>query len=326
MSALQQIRQFVALLRQEFDQQIAQLPVLGRLFASKWNIIYCDKPSGFSLLTKDGAKRIPQQVEAVKIKGRNCLRLAPNIGQLRTVRLPNAALSDPTSAIRLSLDTLSPIAPDDTAFAVQSVSEIEGSVMFDCVIALTSKSRLGELLQSGQELGLQFAAIDVTDSDQSMNDPIIDLATGQRATTAMSPSGVLAVICAVLLSSALLLNFWVVGKLNPEQEALRAQVSPSDFSMARLQRTERQKRLSITETWSAVSTALPDSAWAESLLIDKQQLRLAGHARNAAELVGALEANPALSDVGLAAASIQETEGEESFDLQATIQASGGVQ
>ncbi len=325
MSALQQIRHLLSQLRRAFDQQIAQLPVLGSLFSSSWNIIVCDRNDGYLLVTRQGTKQIPQQIAPDHIKGRNCLRLGAGIGQLRSIRLPNAALNDPTSAVRLSLDTLSPLAPEETAFAVQSTTPIEGTDMFEAQIALTSKSKMEELLRNGQSLGLKFAAIDVGNPQVLDTDPVIDLVSGQAATARISPSGVLTLTCAALLIMALAFNFWAVWKLGPEQKRLSEQVSPAEFNLANLQKTERLQRFTITEIWSAVSKALPDSAWAESLVIDKQQLRLAGHASNAAELVGFLEASPVLSDVALAAASVQESDGSESFDLQASILAPAGA-
>lgn len=323
MNAVQQLIQTIAKLSRAFDQQVSALPVLGPLFLPKWHLIQSDHNGEFALITKDGLLKIPQQIPAKQIKGRNCLRLVGIQGQLRKIRLPEAAIHDPVSAVRLALDTVSPIAPEDTAFAVQSTTAADDKGMFEAKIALASKRKINQLVQQGADLGIVFAAIDVFDSEQQQfEEPVVNLITGQPTFARFGPTRLLASICGLALALALALNLWATWQLEPKQARLQAQAKPAGFAIASLHKADREQRLSIIETWNAVTIALPDNAWVESMSIDGNQLRLAGHASNAATLINALESSPALSQAGFAAASVQEEGGRESFDIQAIISVS----
>lgn len=321
MSVLKQLVRAITKFSIAFDQQISALPVLGQIFSSKWNIIQGNLNDGFALLNKAGSHNIPSQIALTDIKGKNCLRLTSASGQIRKLRLPAAAAPDPDSAIALSLDTLSPIAPEDTAFAIQSTSDIDSNGDFTVSVALSSKARIKQLTDTISQLGLRISAVDVADPEHLLADPKINLITGRAARTGFGPTRSLSVLCSALLLIAFGLNIWITQQLEPQLEQYRGKNQPAEFASARLQQANWQKRLSISETWSAVTLALPDSAWATSITIDQNQLRLAGSAINAAALVNALESSPALSQVRLAAASIQEDDGRESFDLQANIAA-----
>ncbi|MBL4594970.1 MAG: PilN domain-containing protein [Robiginitomaculum sp.] len=319
MNAKQRIIQLADDLGRAFDQQIAAIPVIGSLFLPKWNIIHTDRNAEFSLMTNAGSQDISPSFSLKDIKGRTCLRLGSGMGQLRSIRLPQAANRDPSSAVALNLDTLSPMDPDDTAFCVQSITPIAASDQINVQVALASKTTLQALLSKAKALGLNIAAIDVADPDNATADPQINLIKGQPARAGLRPSMVLAGFYAVMLTCALALNLWASWQLEPQSEQLARQNQPLGFTNARLQRSDRQARLSVTQTWAVVSEALPDTAWANRFTIDRDKLRLGGHAANAAGLVNRLEASPFLSDVRLAAASVQETDGRESFDVLATI-------
>ncbi len=319
MNAWQQILRSARQLIRAFDQQITQLPGLGSLFVSKWNIIHGDMETGFSVLGKDGTAQHLDLVSAAKIRGQNCLRLGPKNGQIRRVPLPGAAITDPTSAIALNLDALSPLPAADTLFAIQQISPINKQDQIEVELALASKTRVEHILAKAHELGLRISAIDIRDSKHPLRDPVIDLLRGGPTRQKRTPSALLAAVCGIFLVLAAGLHIWAAVKLEPQQAQLTAQTTPAGVSIATQQRTDRAARLSVMEIWDTVTKVLPDDAWAEHLSIDQGQLRLAGHANNAAALINAFEAEPAFSGVRLAAASVQEDDGRESFDLVAII-------
>ena len=168
---------------------------------------------------------------------------------------------------------------------------------------------------------MRLSAIDICDPRQPLADPTINLITGKNADIGFRPTQVWAISCAGLLIIAFALNLWTTAKLEPQLKQYQALSQPAGLSSAMAQQTDWQKRISISKVWNAVTLALPDSAWTQSMTIDKDQLRLSGKAINAAALVNALETSPAISQVRLAAASVQEDDGSESFDLQANISA-----
>ncbi|VAV90545.1 hypothetical protein MNBD_ALPHA06-2221 [hydrothermal vent metagenome] len=323
MSLWQQLVRFADDLGRAFDQQVSNLPGVGPLFSSKWNLVRSDLSGGFTLLRAEGSQQIPGQVAASSITGRTCLRLATGLGQLRDVRLPEAAANDPASAIALMLDTLSPIAPEDIAYCIQAVTPLPETGQINVQVALTSKTRLAEVVAKAKATGLRVDAVDISNAKTLLASPLVDLASGKPARQGMRPAFLLVGLCGLLLSAALVLNGWASWQLEPQSAQLVRQTIPAGFSLAKTQRDERLARLSVTQTWDQVTQSLPDSAWADSLSIDKTTLRLAGHAQNAAALVSALEASSALQEVRLAAASVQEENNQESFDLQATIRAAG---
>ncbi|PHR59683.1 MAG: hypothetical protein COA47_09295 [Robiginitomaculum sp.] len=326
MSATQKIIQAGRNLIRAFDQQIIALPGVGSLFQSRWNIIHGDPIDGFALVTADGLQDIPHRVSTKSITGRVVLRLGASIGQLRSITLPAAAAEDPTAAVQLQMDTLSPFAPNDTAFAIQSITEDMSGKQIEVQIALTSKSRMGDLLAQAKQLGLNIKAVDVTDPEDLLGDPLVDLTIGQAVRPAIGPTTILGICCALMLVASIGLHLWANRQLEPRLAQMTAQTQPINTKTARQQQLARAGRLSVMETWDAITRALPDTAWAETLSIENQQVRLAGHSTNAALLVSQLEASPALFDVRLAAASVQEEMGRESFDLVAQIRARGEAQ
>jgi hypothetical protein len=321
MSALKQLVHAITGFSRAFDQQIAEVPLLGQLFSPKWNIIQGNLNDGFALLSENRLQSIPQQISPKDIKGPNCLRLSTKDGQIRNLQLPAAAAPDPVSAVSLTLDTLSPIAPEDTAFAIQSTTKTTKNSDFSVSIALSSKTRIKQFLDKANEAGLRLSAIDICNPLQPLVNPEINLITGKNADTGFSPTQVWGVSCAGLLIIALALNLWTTTKLEPQLEQYQALNQPAGLSSAMAQQVDWQKRISVSRVWNAVTLALLDSAWAQSMVIDKDQLRLSGKAINAAALVNALESSPVISQVRLAAASVQEDDGSESFDLQAKISA-----
>jgi len=321
MSALKQLTRIMLKLSKSFDQQIAGLPLIGQLFSPKWNIIQSNIDDGFSLLNENGTQNIPNQVAANKIKGKVCLRLTSANGQIRNSRLPAAAASDPISAIALNLDTLSPIPPSDTAFAIQSTSDVDQNGDFTVSVALSSKTKIAQLVEKTAKLGLNVSCIDVANPKHLFDDPTIDLITGKAAKTGVGPTQALGGFCAAILVASFALNIWITQQLEPQLQQYNNQNQSAEFATARLQQADWQKRLSISKSWNVVTMALPDSAWTEAISIDQNQLKLSGKAVNAAALVNSLESSPAVSQVRLAAASIQEDDGRESFDLQAILAA-----
>jgi hypothetical protein len=321
MSVLPTMPRFVRQLMRAFDAQVAAMPGIGGLFTSKWNIIHGDFSDGFALVTEEGVQEIPHRISPKELKGRNCLRLGARIGQIRHLHLPAAAANDPAAAVALNLDSLSPIPAEDTLFALQSVTSSDAAEQINVEVALASRSKVQQLLTQAKQHGLSFAAVDVIEADHLLRDPKIDLLSGEAARAGVSPTRVWMLICAALLLAAAGLHGWANWQLEPQETALRAESRPIGFAIAREQKQARSARLSISQTWAAVTTALPDTAWAEHMTVDGQELRLAGHAENAAALVSQLEESPAFSGVRLAAASVQEEEGRESFDLLATISA-----
>ncbi len=326
MSATQKVMQIGQNLIRAFDQQIMALPSVGPLFQSHWKVIHGDPIDGFALVTADGLQDIPHRVSADTITGRSVLRLGSSIGQLRSITLPSAAAEDPAAAVQLQMDTLSPFAPDDTAFAIQSMDEDQSGKQIVVKIALTSKTRMGELLDQAQQLGLDIKAVDVIDPEDLLSDPLVDLTTGQAIRPAISPSTILGVCCTAVLVASLGLHLWANEQLEPRLAQMTTETRPIDTETARQQQLARANRLSVMETWEAVTRTLPDTAWAETLVIENSQVRLAGHTTNAAALVSQFEASPALFNVRLAAASVQEEQGRESFDLIAQISAGDGGQ
>jgi general secretion pathway protein L len=70
----------------------------------------------------------------------------------------------------------------------------------------------------------------------------------------------------------------------------------------------------------ALSRALPDDAWLDRLEVEQGVVRMAGHAANAARLIGAIEASGHFTQVRFSApTTLAQGESHESFTIMARI-------
>ncbi len=302
--------------KRRFDEAAAELPLIGAWFRPRWRVVIAHGDGRFSQPDKTQGE-ISLSAEQLRQLGREkrlCLRLGSDLGQQRDIVLPLAARHDPAGAIALSAEQYFPFPEDDTAFAVEDGMRPAGEGHGLFRVSFARQSLIQHVLEQARALGLSPRVVDVTGADPLA--PVnIDLLSGGRAGGGNSASQWLLALSGILLAIALANTAWSSLVLAPQAARLREAAQPGITDQALLQKRAKAAAPSVLAIWRAVTHALPDSAYAQYLLYEKGQLRLAGKAADAADLVNLVEAQKLFHDTGFASASIKDAEGRESFDL-----------
>ncbi len=303
-----------------FNQGMADIPGIGGWFRPHWTIIILRRDGSFisagideepNLLSDDDLRQLAQ-------KQRICLRLGEGLGQQKLIALPQAASHDPASAIRLSLEQHFPFPAYDTAFTVHGTEQSARSGQCNFRVSFARRSLLDECLERAAAFGIAPKAIDAL--GQNPVEPVsADLMSGGRAGGGRNASALLLIVCAMLVSVALLLNAWSTFSLAPAAAQFQVNNQPGNTDQALLQKKTKDAAPTTLQIWYAATRALPDNAYAEYLIYEKGQLRLAGKASDAAGLVSAIEAQDIFTGTAFAAASLKEDDGKESFDLTTNV-------
>lgn len=301
------------------DSQMAELPGIGRLFARNWQILTYGPAEGFSLLDEEGVREIAAEYGAGNLTRHTCLRLGPGQGQVRSLSLPRAASGNLREAVRLSLETISPMPVEDTAFAIVDTARSDTGENVIVSVAVASKARLQRMEIRAQEAGVALGCVDVLDPTDSLATPRYDLRSGHSPAQGMRPSILLAALCALMLVGAGLLHGLARFDLQPKWQALAASSSAQAPKASQMQRQARQEQTPFVQVWAEITRLLPDTAFADSLQMQGNVVRISGHADNAAALVPLLGASPMLTNVRFAAASVQGDDGRESFEIEAQV-------
>lgn len=308
------------------DAQMADLPGIGRLFARDWQILSFGAADGFSLFNADGVQDIPSDARAENLSQHTCLRLGPGQGQVRSLQLPRAAAGSLREAVRLSLETISPMPVEDTAFAIVDSTQSPDGEQVVVSVALASKARLARMQARAHEAGIKLGCIDVLDPRDSQASPRYDLRSGLSPANGLRPSALVAGLCVLMLLGAGALQAWAHFDLQPKWQELAAATGAQAPQASQMQKDAWQAQMPFVQAWSTITRLLPDTAWADSLHMQGNVIRISGHAVNSAAIVPLLEASPLLSNVRFVAASVQEDDGKESFEIEALLhpQAEGG--
>lgn len=304
-----------------FDEGVADIPVLGGWFRPNWAILIVHRDGSFSVPDIHGGQTIlnDEQVRQFGRQKRICLRLGDGLGQQSDIVLPNAARHDPTSMIALSMSQYFPFPVNDTAFTVHGQAEPEGANQCRFRVSFCRRSLMEKTRQAVAAYGIAPKAIDALGANASamVN---ADLMSGAKAGGGKSASMLLVGVSVALVAITLSIGAWSMFVLAPQVAGLQDRRLDSGTDQALLQKRAKALAPSVLEIWKAATLALPDDAYAEYLLYEKGQLRIAGKAGNAAMLVSAIESQGMFSGTSFAAASLKEEDGKESFDLVTQVQ------
>lgn len=303
-----------------FNQGMADTPGIGGWFQPDWMIVILHRDGRFMGQGADGELILlsDDDIRNLAHKKRICLRLGNGLSQQRDITLPQAARHNPASAIKLSLEQYFPFPADDTAFTVHGTELTAKTGQCRFRVSFARRSVLEDCLARAAVLGLVPKVVDAL--GENPFEPVsADLLSGDRAGGGRNASKLLLVLCALFLGIALFLNVWSSLSLAPTAAQLQVHLSSEDTDQALLQKKNKDAAPSALEIWRSVTRALPDNAYAEYLIYEKGRLRIAGKASDAAGLVGAMESQAIFTGTAFAAASLEEDDGKESFDLTTAV-------
>ena len=232
------------------------------------------------------------------------LRIASDLGVQVIDRLPKQARDEIVPILTNRLDRLTPWSASSAVFDTVRL-DIAADGMLEAVIAVVPRNiiaRANDLLDSH---GL---AADVTDLEigAPLAAPTHDLGRIERLPKLPRP--VLVAACMIPIAALAIGGFMSLGlteqrtaleRMRDYAAALEDRLADLPELHARIRAIETMQRtldeIQLAQPSSLVvleslSRALPDDAWLDSLTLDKRRLTFSGHARNASELPGLMEA------------------------------------
>ena len=269
-----------------------------------------------------------QRIAAAEI----VLRLAPGEVVQTRLSVPAGAADVLEPIVRNQIERLAPWPADKALFAYAVAASDTASATLDVQLTVAGRSQIERLVAELGDAGFAPGVVDV--GTDTAADPKLNLlaaradAGGSSGRLLLASVGVLcagAVVAGIVVAVMLLQERRELGLLNARLQALQAKAAaelPSQASLRRQAWLAAQKgaQPSMAIALEALSRALPDDAWLNRLEVEQGVARLAGHALNAAALIGQIEASGHFADVKFAApTTLGEEDKRESFTISGRI-------
>lgn len=246
------------------------------------------------------------------------VRLAPQDVLVRRLDLPAAASTNVRQVLAFELDRQTPFTEDQVYFDCVIVSRDAARQRINVELGFAERRVVDAVLALGRAWGLRFDRVAPAEA------PRLNLLRGlgdgadDRRRVRLVP--ILALVSAALLA------VWIGLKLNRLDDA----VAVADAQLAKLRAeallVEKLTRDAATVELQAgflgrspsipklrvlheVTRLLPDDVWLHQFRVIEREIRIAGHAPNAAMLVGALESSPLFQNVRFRAPITKATMG-----------------
>jgi general secretion pathway protein L len=259
------------------------------------------------------------------------LRLQPSEVVQARLSVPAAAGGMLEPILCNQIERLAPWPADKAVFAYEVAATADGGTL-DVALAVAGRSVVEGLVTELDNFGLAPGVVDY--GTDASGEPRMNL-LGERADeNRRSGRQLLSSVGFLCLASLLAAAFGIAGlvhqtreraALEPRLEELRSRSAAELPNQARLRRqawlaAEKLAQPSMAIMLEALSRALPDDAWLNRLEVEQGVVRMAGHAANAAKLVGQIQASGHFADVQFSApTTLTEGESHESFTITARI-------
>ena len=314
--------------KSEVDAAASEAPLLGEVFARRWRILRVE--TGRMTLDdgRGGRAELPDHMDAGTARGEIAalsqagpvvLRFAPALGFRRPARFPASAKAHLDNAVRLALPRLSPLPADDVAWAVDQSSVTETDGRIETQVALVRRDALEHALARAEAIGLTIAAADLEGVSADAA-PEFDLRPGRRRPSA-GRSALKAGLIAAALLFALAGGLWVDQsfRLQPAAEALAPEGAddPRMISAAAHRRAMRAAP-PVSDLLADLSARLPDGAYAQSIEVEGDRVRINLLAWETGSTLQAIEASPEFDNAEFEGAMVrQDGSGRERFTITA---------
>ena len=257
---------------------------------------------------------LPDAVASLPKATKTILRLPPDWLLEREVVLPLAAETDLVGALTLNFDTLTPFSSQEVFWSHTTLRRQASGDLLHVRLSLLPRGRVAALIDMLTASGRAPISAEFVQSGRVIRVMRLAADAGQSAEPwrRMLPVG--AGIAAGILLAALLQPTMALLLRQREVEAQIAAVQPQATQAEALRHSldssrdgqgllasERARIGDVLGMLAVLTTALPDDASLSELSISQHRLTLSGEASGAAQLVLALSANPAVSDVAFTA-------------------------
>jgi general secretion pathway protein L len=255
--------------------------------------------------------------------------LPDDIVLYRELVLPDLLLEDLARAAALEVELNSPFSPSDLVWGMRSAMTADGGRHVR--IALASRKHVAAHLESRQIDGTRVE-VWAGESDPVVFDgyaePGREQASRRRRTGILAALGMLIVLLLVLAATPWYIQRARIFDAQAHHVALEASVAPVVSNREALLRSSAQlaaigqhlhTEADALAVLARLTAVLPDSAHLTRLEVNGAQVRFAGIASNAAQLVETLGGQDVFSNVRTPTAISRTADGRESFTVELTL-------
>ncbi|MEO0819495.1 MAG: PilN domain-containing protein [Pseudomonadota bacterium] len=268
--------------------------------------------------------------------------LGPGSAIETTVDLPVAALSNLGEVIAFEMDRLTPFRAEDVFFDHAVLGTDEAMERLSVRLLVARRADVMAAVETCRALGLRPSAVS---GDEAGGDgaraPMNLLPEAERARTSQvlpRLTAAMALLCALTFLSAVVTDLgWRERSLAQSEDRLaeltRLAGSAAEQERARVRLADlathvqalRRARPGTVGVLDALSAALPDAHWLQSLTIEGDAIAIRGVSRDASVLLGLIEASPAFHAARFAAPVQRDNAaGTERFSIAARLTAATG--
>lgn len=258
-------------------------------------------------ITTLGPRRRPVPI-GLRIPLAWCLR--------RQLDIPYAARANAARILLNDLQRSTPFRSGQALSAVYLGERSRDGTRITAHQVVVTRERLVPMLDLAETAGLEIAFADAYEEDARRPLPIDFLAaaseTGKSAGRAWRWPALFVIAVLTGLGLAGYAEFDRQAEALARLEAMTAEVKTKALTVRRQideLETERKRHLALEqrktmatgalEAWAELTRILPDTAWVETIRIDRELVEIGGYAQSAAELVGVIEQSAHFKDAAL---------------------------
>lgn len=263
------------------------------------------------------------------------LRLTPSSVVTSTLDVPSSGRSYIDAILRNQIERKAPWPIDKAIFGWRLVGEDPDRGQLKVQLAVTNRDDLMDLTAQARQLGANAGVVDCGSSVEDREPVAFISSLNARISRAQKRvrHGLVASLLAAMAAAAWGGYLFVgeyqklatletaiadVQRTNDKTSSLNA-AGDQIVKRAGLVINRRKTDPAAVAILEAVSRALPDDSWLDSLEVRQSVIYMAGRSRNAAAVISALEAAPELTQVAFNAPLVRTGNGLQTFAARANI-------
>lgn len=265
------------------------------------------------------------------------LRIGTGRALITAINLPQGIADVLPAVIRNKIESLGPWPLEEAVWGYRVVGPPrDGKIGVE--VALTSRSRLGELLRPLEAAGLRVAKVEACDPEQGGRVVALDFHDARRRTRIrrMVAAVIVALFIAPSIAAAVGGYRWytahnelaaVEAEIAKLESALRggnAAVGSSQLAQANQLYLRKRDNEPLVAILARLSELLPDEVWLDSLSFENGVVTITGRGSGVPALIETLESSPFFKETNFAAATQHdEASNIDTFSISARVESKG---
>ncbi|MFN0193365.1 MAG: PilN domain-containing protein [Aestuariivirga sp.] len=267
------------------------------------------------------------------------LRIGAGRALITTINLPQGIADVLPAVVRNKIESLGPWPLEETVWGYRVAgSPRDGQIGVD--VALTSRSKLDELLRPLEAAGLRIGRIDAQDPEQGEHIVAFDFHDARRRVRLrrIASTAIAAMLIAPLITASLGGYRWyaaqneltaVEARIASLESGLRGgDVTAGSAQLAQANQLYARKRDSepFVTVLAKLSELLPDQVWLESLSFENGIVTITGRGSGVPALIETLESSQLFKAANFAAATQHDDAANiDTFSISANVESKGAL-